>query len=573
MRLLESCPYREPALAADGGAEVATCGLLRSITGLEAGSLSMIGRDACSACCAWPEPSADRINPVLASLLTRQAEAVLTAGGLPGCDLERAAALRAEAVRSLQIVPVVRRDTPRKERFLPVGPDKASTAVVIPCHNNGRFLVEAIESVLAQTARPSEIVVVDDASEDETRAVARRYVGAGVRYLRIEARHVFLARAAGFDATAAEFLVFLDADDVLPADYLERGLPFFADPNLGIVYSDYELFGDESGRSVFPEFDPPRLERENYIHAGALVRRRAIEIADAFRPAQVPAYQADWFLWRRIIDSGWRAVKQPALYRYRRHADSMSARRDSVPWSPTAYYEAAALENAEVTIFTPLAGRARLWERYRDWLLAQHWPKSQCHVFLMDTSGDPEFGRTARRFLAEAPYADTRYVARVVAEAGLADRPRRTCADEVRLACARIYNQLAREAATPFILIVEDDIIPPLDVIGQLLRGMDHATSSVTAPYRSRIDGSHVVWGDRGEDVPLGSGYQRIGGSGLGCLLIRRAALSGQTFGFGYAEPSDFDHTLFRRLRKAGWEHKVAWPMLCEHLAANGEPW
>lgn len=93
-------------------------------------------------------------------------------------------------------------------------PVPSSVAVVIVCHNYGRFLQEAIESVLSQTRQADEIVIVDDASDDETAAVARQY-GDRSRYVRIDARHVHSARAAGFLATTSEVICFLDADDRL----------------------------------------------------------------------------------------------------------------------------------------------------------------------------------------------------------------------------------------------------------------------------------------------------------------------------------------------------------------------
>src|SRR5437764_738359 len=84
-------------------------------------------------------------------------------------------------------------------------------------------------------------------AEADTPPVARRFRGAGVGYLRVEHRNVYQTRRAGLEATRSEVLCFLDADDILPPDYLEKGLPLFYDPEVGIVYSDVAYFGDWTG--------------------------------------------------------------------------------------------------------------------------------------------------------------------------------------------------------------------------------------------------------------------------------------------------------------------------------------
>lgn len=96
-----------------------------------------------------------------------------------------------------------------------------AVAVVIPCFNQAHYLAEAIESVLGQTRPPTELVVVDDGSEDNSYEVAGRYEA--VRRMRQPNEGVAAARNAGWKATTAEYLVFLDADDRLLPEALEVG--------------------------------------------------------------------------------------------------------------------------------------------------------------------------------------------------------------------------------------------------------------------------------------------------------------------------------------------------------------
>ena len=91
--------------------------------------------------------------------------------------------------------------------------DSPVVSVVIPCYRQAHFLPDAIESVLAQTYPHFEIIVVDDGSPDDTRAVAGRYPG--VRCLRQRNRGLSAARNAGLAASIGTYVVFLDADDRL----------------------------------------------------------------------------------------------------------------------------------------------------------------------------------------------------------------------------------------------------------------------------------------------------------------------------------------------------------------------
>lgn len=443
-------------------------------------------------------------------------------------------------------------------------PPALTAAVVVPCHNYGHWLAEALESVLGQSRKAVDVLVVDDASADDTQAVAESFAARGARYLRTEARSVWEARKAGFLATNADVLCFLDADDILPSDYLERGLPLFGE-RTGFVYSDYENFGDAGGRSNYPEFDRGLLDCENYAHAGSLVRRRALEVSQAFdRPKPTEAF-ADWYLWRRLTDAGFTAAKSPALYRYRRHAGSMIVGSKA---AGTTYHGRASLALLDVTIVCPLSGRDWAWPRYRDWLEAQTWPRSQCRLLVLDTGPT----RGVREWLSSCDYPDVRYVRLDVGREGLADLDRVANVYEVRLAMSRIYRAAAAAVETPFAFIVEDDVVPPDDAVGRLMRGFDEKVCAVSGAYQSRYHPGPVAWTswapNRIETVRGGQGVQDVGGIGFGCLLVRRCVLAGETFALLPGESADYDVNFFERLRAKGWTVRLDWDTKADHRSA-----
>lgn len=205
-------------------------------------------------------------------------------------------------------------------RMLKVELNLSGVAVVIPCHNYGRFLDECLDSVTAQTVQPAEVIVVDDSSDDDTRAVCERR---GVRYLRVEFRDVYLTRRTGLEATASPFIVFLDADDMIAPTYLsECRAAIQVDESMGIVTSAMMLFGTKNGAVYFPETD---IERMNWIHAGSLVRRIALERSKAYNhPVSSIPMHADWHAWREVVRDGWKVGRiNSATYHYRHHEESM----------------------------------------------------------------------------------------------------------------------------------------------------------------------------------------------------------------------------------------------------------
>jgi glycosyltransferase involved in cell wall biosynthesis len=99
-------------------------------------------------------------------------------------------------------------------------------SVIIPCYNYGRFLKQAIDSVFRQTYQKLEVIVVDDGSDDETAAICLTY-GDWIKYVRVERVGLSAARNIGVQFSKGDFIVFLDADDVLCESALELNLYYF----------------------------------------------------------------------------------------------------------------------------------------------------------------------------------------------------------------------------------------------------------------------------------------------------------------------------------------------------------
>ena len=122
-------------------------------------------------------------------------------------------------------------------------------SVVIPSYNMARFLPAAVESVLHQTYRDFELIVIDDGSIDNTAEIVRQFP-ATVRYYRQENGGVSAARNRGIELTKGEYITFFDADDIMLEDALQKSVAFLDQhPEVGFCYGQvYKI--DEDGRQM-----------------------------------------------------------------------------------------------------------------------------------------------------------------------------------------------------------------------------------------------------------------------------------------------------------------------------------
>jgi len=457
---------------------------------------------------------------------------------------------------------------------------QADISVVIPCHNYGRFLDAAIESVLAQSVRPREIVVMDDASSDETADVAARYQERGVRYIRGEWRSVEDARNAGARCTASEFLCFLDADDMLTPNYLRKCLEAFHDPAVAVVYGDMWEFGDKARIFEAPQFDRAVLAINNYISSHAVLRRQVFDLVGGYR--KLGNAHEDWDLYRRMTRFPWKAKKADTSVHHRKHGESYSHRSARSPqWT---YPFRAAYSREPVTIFTPFAGRRQWFRIFEESIRGLRHDPALVSLQWYDTSGDEEFGQMLRAALSTMPFGRTAYTAAPHPEHWGHDASSllehrvenvRNAQYYYELAVVRAYNHLLANCDTELVLTLEDDVIPAQDALEHMLQTMDEDTVAVVAPYRCPRNGHFLVWrmDDKGQpDFPdiQETGVNEVAGSGFGCSLFRMSALKKFPIMTRVWEnpPRWYDHIAFHNLRTQG-EILCNWDIGVRHLSAE----
>lgn len=125
-------------------------------------------------------------------------------------------------------------------------------SIVVPCYNAARWVGAALESALAQTWPDREVILVDDGSTDDSLAIARTFAARGVAVVSQANRGAAAARNAGLRLARGAFVQFLDADDWLAPDKIERQMPAFRPGETDtLVSGQWGRFSSDPAQAIF----------------------------------------------------------------------------------------------------------------------------------------------------------------------------------------------------------------------------------------------------------------------------------------------------------------------------------
>jgi glycosyltransferase involved in cell wall biosynthesis len=200
-------------------------------------------------------------------------------------------------------------------------------SVVIPCFNQGEYLLDAISSVRACTDSVYEIIIVNDGSTDAmTIDLMQQLEQQGYLVINQENQGVARARNNAIEKSQGRYILALDADNKIRPDYILKGIEILdCHPDVGVVYGKPEWFGeDQRSWNIPEEFDANKLIIDNYIDACAVFRKLLWQDCSGYDPELIGL--EDWDFWLSALEKGWKFHYIPEiLFDYRVRSGSRLA--------------------------------------------------------------------------------------------------------------------------------------------------------------------------------------------------------------------------------------------------------
>ena len=207
-------------------------------------------------------------------------------------------------------------------------PDTKLVSIVLPIHNGARYLRQSIESCLDQTYGDLQLIVVDDASTDDTAVIVRSYNDPRVTPIGLST-NVGLPRAlnVGFEHAAGDFLTWTSDDNYYAPDALEHMVHFLeTHSEIDFVYTDYTVIDDnDQVQRVMTAPPPEEMLLSNRVGGCFLYRRQVYETLGGFNPEFT--LSEDYEYWLRTLCHFRMAPLNRPLYFYRKHEQSLTSER------------------------------------------------------------------------------------------------------------------------------------------------------------------------------------------------------------------------------------------------------
>lgn len=192
-------------------------------------------------------------------------------------------------------------------------------SIIMPCYNDGAYILEAINSVLCQTYANIELIIVDDGSDD----TATVNIINGIENDKICVYHTTHLRPAGarnygIREATGKYILPVDSDDKIEPTYVEKAVAILEEhTNVGVVYCYADLFGEKSGRWDLPDYSFKTMLLDNIVFVTAMFYKEDWEKVGGFSTAMDLGME-DYDFWLSILELGKNIYQIPeVLFHYR----------------------------------------------------------------------------------------------------------------------------------------------------------------------------------------------------------------------------------------------------------------
>ena len=199
---------------------------------------------------------------------------------------------------------------------------KPNFSIIIPAYNQAQYLAECIESVLAQTLEPHEIIVVNDGSKDETRYVARQYP---IKYIEQVNKGLSSARNTGLMNMTGDWFYPLDSDDKMTPNCIERiSKAIEENPDASIIAPSFKCFGKYDSEVILmpsptlEDFKPTDFKTPtNRIGYFSAIKKEALLEVGGYSPRMTWGWE-DYHLSINLLSAGKKIITIPEILIYYR---------------------------------------------------------------------------------------------------------------------------------------------------------------------------------------------------------------------------------------------------------------
>lgn len=208
--------------------------------------------------------------------------------------------------------------------------ESALVSIIMPCYNQGEFVAEAMDSVLAQTYPCWELIIMNDGSSDYSERIILDYVQKDkrIKYFSQENAGVVVARNQAIKHAQGKYLLPLDADDKISGDYLERGVTYLeGHPECTLFYCHADYFGRINEPFGVEYKDYPSLLLGNSIFCSAMFRKEHFDLVGGYSTDLKEGCE-DWEFFIRLLYHRDHVFQDEKTCFYYRQQECMNSRND-----------------------------------------------------------------------------------------------------------------------------------------------------------------------------------------------------------------------------------------------------
>jgi len=213
-------------------------------------------------------------------------------------------------------------------------------SIIIPCYNDAQYIEQSINSALNQTYPNKEVIVVDDGSNVETKAMLKKLESQIKKLITQENRGQSTARNVGINEAKGDYILVLDSDDFLEPTFSEKAITVFESKNnIKLVSCFVNKFTDDKNKFVYKSTGGVLKEflLNNQVSGGCMFLKSDFEKINGYDESMRKGYE-DWEFYIRLLQGGGEAfVIQEPLFNYRLRKDSTTSKANEIKYDLLKY--------------------------------------------------------------------------------------------------------------------------------------------------------------------------------------------------------------------------------------------